>query len=123
MDECITKRFAMTRKNGLTGVKGHVLKELVYTNQTIVAHHEAEESITNEVDWIKRDMKGKHTWVQNRREGRVWCDDSLVVLDNIAAKTAEKLNAKGINTVGDFIGLTNIELKTICQSYHGMQFK
>ena len=44
LDECITKRFAMTRKNGLTGVKGHVLKELVYTNQTIVAHHEAEES-------------------------------------------------------------------------------
>ena len=113
----------MTRKNGLTGVKGHVLKELVYTNQTIVAHHEAEERITNKVDWIKRDMKGKHPWVQNRWEGRVWRDDSLVVLDNIAAKTAEKLNTKGINTVGDFIGLTNIELKTIYQSYHGMQFK
>ena len=79
--------------------------------------------ITNEVDRIKWDTKGKHPWVQNRQEGQVWRDDSHVVLENIAAKTAEKLKAKGINTVGNFIGLTNIELKTICQSYHGMQFK
>jgi predicted flap endonuclease-1-like 5' DNA nuclease len=102
----------------LDGTSGKVLQSFDYTLQTIIMHDAYEKKMQEEIDRVKATCKKSAYWVESSRNGRIWADDDLTLVNGVGKAIKEKLLKNNINTCCELFNLSDEAVLLISLNEH-----
>ena len=103
---------------------GYRVNPFDYSEKTIITVSECKDMIQNEIARVKMMQRKTKKWVHDPRpDGALYLNDPVTRISKIGPAVGRKLNANGIETVGDLIGLDKKDMQIIARRTAGLSIK